>query len=69
MHRSRTSDSEDLNKSTPVATKMNVNRTSFTRGSFSKRNEPSLIANQDFLGNDHTSFEMNTLTDRNSSSE
>ena len=55
-----------MNKSTPVFKKSNFKSTSFSRGSFSKKNELPLIENQDFSGNGHATFEMNTITDKNS---
>jgi len=48
---------------------MSFNRASFKTASFSKKNEPSLIAStsdQDFLAKDHSTFQMDTLTARNS---
>ena len=54
-----------VDKSTTLGRKMSFNRSSLTRASFSKKNQPSLIGSQDFLSNGHSTFEM-TLTERNS---
>ena len=55
------------NKTTPVGKRITFTRDSFRRASFSKKKETPLIAptsESEFLGNDHSTFEMHTITDK-----
>ena len=71
MRRSH-SHSENLIKPSTLGKKMSFTRTSLRGGSFSKKHEPPLIApnsDADFLGNEHSTFEMHTITDKNSENQ